>query len=431
MDEFPIGLLLGLLVALIAMSAFFSGSETALMALNRYRLQHQASSGDKAAQRVAALLKRQDRLIGIILLGNNFVNILASAIATIIGLRVFGESGIAIATGALTLVILIFAEVTPKTLAALDPERLAYPAAWVYTPLLKLLSPVVWLISAIARVLLRLLGVDPEDVSEHSLSTEELRTVVAETGAMIPRRHQHMLLSILDLEKATVEDIMVPRNEIVGVDISRDWAEVLEQIQNSHHTRLPLFYGSIDDIRGIIHLRRILGLLSTQTLNLENLSKQARDPYFIPEGTPLNQQLLNFQNQRRRIGFVVDEYGDIQGLVTLEDILEEIVGEFTTDPSTRERHATANPDGSYSVNAMTNVRSLNRAMSWALPSTGARTLNGLIVEQLEDIPEPGTHLKLNKYQVEIISTKANVIQQVKVTPPPSKSKPRRAQPSTI
>ncbi len=409
------------------MSAFFSGSETALMALNRYRLQHQANSGDKAAQRVAKLLKRQDRLIGIILLGNNFVNILASAIATVIGLRLFGETGIAIATGLLTLIILIFSEVTPKTLAALHPERVAYPSALVYVPLLKILYPLVWLISTIARLLLRLIGVDPEDAAQHSLSTEELRTVVAETGAMIPRRHQHMLLSILDLEKATVEDIMVPRNEIVGVDISRPWDEVLQQIKDSHHTRLPLYAGSIDEIRGIIHLRRILGLLAGQELNQDSLMEQAREPYFIPEGTALNQQLLNFQNQRRRIGFVVDEYGDIQGLVTLEDILEEIVGEFTTDPSTRMRHARPNGDGSYTVNAMTNVRSLNRAMSWSLPSSSARTLNGLILEQLEDIPEPGTRLHLHDYLVEILSTKTNVIQQVRLTPPTLK--PRRKRPA--
>ncbi len=425
MDEFSIGFLLSLLLALIAMSAFFSGSETALMALNRYRLQHRANSGDKNAKRVAALLERQDRLIGIILLGNNFVNILASAIATIIGMRLFGEPGIAIATGVLTLVILLFSEVTPKTLAALEPERLAYPAAWVYVPLIKILYPLVWGISAIARQLLRLLGVDPEHAAQHSLSTEELRTVVAETGAMIPRRHQNMLLSILDLEKATVEDIMVPRNEIVGVDISRDWDDVLNQIQSSHHTRLPLYDGSIDDIRGIIHLRRILGLLTSQSLNKDSLLEQAREPYFIPEGTALNQQLLNFQNQRRRIGFVVDEYGDIQGLVTLEDILEEIVGEFTTDPSTRMRHAKPNGDGSYTVNAMTNVRSLNRAMQWALPSSSARTLNGLILEQLEDIPEPGTLLKLHDYQIEIEATQANMIQQVKLTPPKSKPRSKR------
>lgn len=425
MDEFSIGFLLSLLLALIAMSAFFSGSETALMALNRYRLQHRANSGDKSAKRIVKLLERQDRLIGIILLGNNFVNILASAIATIIGLRLFGEPGIAIATGVLTLVILLFSEVTPKTLAALEPERLAYPASWVYVPLIKLLYPMVWAVSTIARLLLRLLGVDPEHAAQHSLSTEELRTVVAETGAMIPRRHQTMLLSILDLEKATVEDIMVPRNEIVGVDISRDWADVLEQIQSSHHTRLPLYDGSIDDIRGIIHLRRILGLLTSQSFNKETLLEQAREPYFIPEGTALNQQLLNFQNQRRRIGFVVDEYGDIQGLVTLEDILEEIVGEFTTDPSTRMRHAKPNGDGSYTVNAMTNVRSLNRAMQWSLPSSSARTLNGLILEQLEDIPEPGTQLKLHDYQIEIETTKANMIHQVKLIPPKTKARSKR------
>jgi Mg2+/Co2+ transporter CorB len=422
LDEFSIGALLAILAGLIAMSAFFSGSETALMTLNRYRLQHQVSNGDKAAIRVSKLLQRQDRLIGIILLGNNFVNILASAIATIIGLRVFGEHGIAIATGALTLVILLFAEVTPKTLAAIHPEKLAYRAAVVYGPLLKLLYPLVWLISSIAHVLLRLLGVDPEDAEQHSLSTEELRTVVAETGAMIPSRHQHMLLSILDLEKATVEDIMMPRNEIVGVDISRSWDSVLEQIQNSHHTRLPLYDGSIDEIRGIIHLRRIIGLLASQTLNQESLLEYAREPYFIPEGTPLNQQLLNFQNQRRRIGFVVDEYGDIQGLVTLEDILEEIVGEFTTDPSARMRHAKPNGDGSFTVNAMSNVRSLNRAMSWSLPSSSARTLNGLILEHLEDIPKPGTHLQLHHYSIEIVATKANVIQQVRLTPPSRKTK---------
>ncbi|MDX1606394.1 MAG: transporter associated domain-containing protein, partial [Candidatus Competibacterales bacterium] len=317
------------------------------------------------------------------------------------------------------------AEVAPKTVAALHPERVAFPAAFVYRPLLRVLYPLVWLISTIARLLLRAIGVDPEDAAHHSLSTEELRTVVAETGAMIPRRHQHMLLSILDLEKATVEDIMVPRNEIVGVDISRPWNEVLEQIQESHHTRLPLYSGSIDEIRGIIHLRRILGLLAGQQLSHESLMEQAREPYFIPEGTALNQQLLNFQNQRRRIGFVVDEYGDIQGLVTLEDILEEIVGEFTTDPATRMRHARPNGDGSYTVNAMTNVRSLNRAMAWSLPSSSARTLNGLILEQLEDIPEEGTRLHLHEYLVEILSTKANVIQQVRLTPPTAKTRRKR------
>ena len=417
MEDLSIGLLLALLAVLIVMSAFFSGSETALMSLNRYRLQHLASGGNKAAQRVSRLLERQDRLIGIILLGNNFVNILASAIATLIGLRLFGEPGIAIATGALTLVILIFAEVTPKTLGALHPEAVALPAGMIYTPLQRILYPLVWAVSVTANLILRGLGVRPEDAAQHSLSSEELRTVVAETGALIPRRHQRMLLSILDLEKATVEDIMVPRNEIVGVDISEDWETMLQQITASQHTRLPLFEGSIDDIQGIVHLRRILGLLARNELTRESLLAQARDPYFIPEGTALNQQLLNFQNQRRRIGFVVDEYGDIQGLVTLEDILEEIVGEFTTDPATRHRNVKANGDGSYLVNAMTNVRRLNRVMGWSLPSSSARTLNGLILEQLDEIPEPGVKFHLKDSAVEIDQTKANVIQWVKLIPP--------------
>ncbi len=424
MDDIPTGLLFGLLVGLIFLSAFFSGSETGLMVVNRYRLKHLAKSGHGGAKRASALLERQDRLIGVILLGNNFVNISASAIATILGLRLFGEPGIAIATGVLTLVILIFAEVTPKTLAALNPELVAFPASYIYTPLLKVLYPLVWLVTGVANGILRLLGVRPEDAELHSLSSEELRTVVAETGAMLPRRHQRMLLSILDLEKATVEDIMVPRNEMVGIDVSQDWEPMLHTITHSQHTRLPLYHGSIDDLRGIVHLRRVLGLVSEGRLNQESLLDLAREPYFIPEGTPLNQQLLNFQNQRRRIGFVVDEYGDIQGLVTLEDILEEIVGEFTTDPATKMKYVRPDGDGAYLVDAMVNVRSLNRSMGWKLPTSGARTLNGVILEQLEAIPEPGVKLKLKNYLLEITQTKANVIQTVRITPPPSPARSR-------
>lgn len=411
------GALLLALVFLLGLSAFFSGSETALMALNRYKAQHLARGGHRGAQRALRLLERQDRLIGVILLGNNFVNILASAISTILGLRLFGEPGIAIATGLLTAAILIFAEVTPKTLGALHPERLAFPASRIYGPLQLVLYPVVVLITFLARMLLRLLGVKPEDAEQHNLSTEELRTVVAETRAMMPRRHQAMLLSLLDLEKATVEDIMIPRNEIQGVDISEDWTGCLEMIQRSQHTRLPLYEGSIDDLRGIIHVRRLLPMLAEGQLDRENLLAQAREPYFIPEGTALNQQLLNFQNQRRRIGFVVDEYGDIQGLVTLEDILEEIVGEFTTDPATRNRRVKMEPDGRYLVDAKSSVRYLNRSMGWALPSSSARTLNGLILNQLETFPEPGHSVRLGDYRIEIVSVAAHVIESVRIEAP--------------
>ncbi|MEN8720879.1 MAG: HlyC/CorC family transporter [Oceanococcaceae bacterium] len=417
MDDVSTGTLFSLLAILIILSGFFSGSETALTALNRYKSQHLARNGHKGAQRALRLLERQDRLIGVILLGNNFVNILASAIATVLGLRFYGEAGLAIATGLLTFVILIFAEVTPKTLGALHPEKVAYKASIVYGPLQVVLYPILLVVTGLARLLLRLLGVRPEEADQHSLSTEELRTVVAETRAMLPRRHQAMLLQLLDLEKATVEDIMIPRNEIQGVDISEDWPECLHRIRESQHTRLPLFDGSIDDLRGIIHVRRLLPLLAEGQLDRENLLAQAREPYFIPEGTALNQQLLNFQTQRRRIGFVVDEYGDIQGLVTLEDILEEIVGEFTTDPATRNRRVQVQADGTYRVDAKTSVRYLNRSMKWSLPASSARTLNGLILNHLENFPEPGSRLKLGDYLIEVETVAAHLIESVRITAP--------------
>ncbi|MFN2310053.1 MAG: HlyC/CorC family transporter, partial [Gammaproteobacteria bacterium] len=322
MDAIPLSVLFGTLLFLLILSAFFSGSETGLMTLNRYRLRHLAKNRHRGAMRAQRLLERPDRLIGLILLGNNFVNILASAIATLIGMRLFGEVGIAIATGALTLVVLIFSEVAPKTLAALHPERIAFPASFLYIPLLKLLYPLVWVINKIANAFLGLLGVSPEQSGGHALSSEELRTVVLEAGAMIPKRHQKMLLNLLDLEKATVEDIMIPRNEVVGVDLSDDIEEITEILTHTQYTRLPVFEDSIDHVVGILHLRSIVPLLKRGDLTHDALRSVLREPYFIPEGTSLNRQLLNFQRESRRTGLVVDEYGDIQGLVALEDILE-------------------------------------------------------------------------------------------------------------
>ena len=417
MDDIPLSVLFGLLGTLLVLSAIFSGSETALMTVNRYRLRHLAKSGHRGASLASRLLERPDRLIGVILLGNNLVNIGASAIATIIGMRLYGDAGIAIATGLLTLLVLIFSEVTPKTLAALHPERIAFPASFVYWPMLRLLYPLVWLINLIANAVLRLIGVTPEDAAMHSLSSEELRTVVAETGAMIPQRHQRMLLSILDLEKATVEDIMVPRNEIVGLDLSDPIETIVDELSRSQHTRLPLFDGSVEELKGVVHLRRVISAATEGRLTHDTLLSLAREPYYIPESTPLNQQLLNFQNQKRRIGFVVDEYGDIQGLVTLEDILEEIVGEFTTDPATRMKNVYLDADGTYLVDGSVTVRSLNRTMGWKLPLGSARTLNGLILEQLEDIPKPGTTLQLRQYVLEIAQTKANAVKMVRIRPP--------------
>ncbi len=418
MDEIPLSVLFGLLFLLLGCSAFFSGSETGLMTMNRYRLKTRAQKGDRGARLAHSMLQRPDRLIGTILLGNNFFNTLAAALATIIGLRIFpGETGIAVATGVLTLLLLIFGEVTPKTLAALHPERFGIPAAYVLWPLMRLLWPLVWLVTLLANGILRLIGVSPEDAAQHSLSTEELRTVVAEAGAMIPHRHQKMLLSILDLEKATVEDIMVPRNEIVGIDISEPLSVVSDAIVNSQHTRIPLFDGSIDSLKGVVHLRRVVRLAAEGALDVPSLLALAREPYYIPEGTPLNQQLLNFQNQKRRIGFVVDEYGDIQGLVTIEDILEEVIGEFTSDPATRIKNVYADTDGSYRVTGSVTIRSLNKNLGWKLPTTGPKTINGLLLEQLEHVPQAGAKVEIAGYGFEITEMRANAVKSTRIWPP--------------
>ncbi len=419
MNDIPLPALFALLFVLLGLSAFFSGSETGLMTMNRYRLKTRARAGQRSARLAQSLLDRPDRLIGTILLGNNFVNSLAAAVATLIGLRLFpGDTGIAVATGSLTLLLLIFGEVTPKTMAALHPERIGLPAAYVFWPLLRLLFPIVWVVNLISNGLLRMLGVSPEDAAQHSLSAEELRTVVTEAGAMIPQRHQKMLLSILDLEKGTVEDIMVPRNEIVGVDVSQPWDQISAQIVATQHTRLPLFSGSIDELCGVIHVRRLLTPLSEGRLDTRQLVELAKEPYFIPEGTPLNQQLLNFQNQKRRIGFVVDEYGDIQGLVTLEDILEEVVGEFTSDPATRIKNVYADPDGSYRVSGSVTLRTLNRSLGWKLPTDGPKTINGLLLEKLESIPQPGRKVEIAGYRFEITETRSNAVKATRVQPPP-------------
>ena len=418
MNEIPLSGLFLALGALLALSGFFSGSETALMTLNRYRLRHQADQGVRGAVLARRLLERPDKLIGLILLGNNFVNILASSLATIIALRLGGEGAIAIAAGLLTLVILIFSEVTPKTLAALHPERLAYPAAHVYTPLLKLLQPVVWLVNVNANGLLRLLGVHPQAGQGTALSREELRTVVNEAGAMIPERSRDMLLAILDLENATVEEIMVPRNEVEGIDLQDPVDEIIAAIRRANYTLLPLFDGNFDNVIGMIHSRSAMNALLERGLDKGQLDKGylreiARQPYFVPEGTHLYQQLVNFQRARQRVGLVVDEYGDFQGLITLADLLEEIVGEFTTDPTDAYPDIHRADDGSLLIDCTITVRELNRAMRWSLPTTGPKTLNGMIIDYLETIPEPGTSLKLGDYPLEIIQADETAVKTVK------------------
>lgn len=416
MNDISTGALFLALAFLILLSAFFSGSETGLVSLNRYRLRHLTKTKHRGAARAQRLLKRPDRLIGLILLGNNFVNILASSIATIIALRHFGEAGIAIAAGLLTLVILIFAEVAPKTLAVLHPERFAFPATWVLEPLLKILYPIVWLVNIIANGLLRIVGVSTDATKHQPLTSDELRTVVNEAGAMIPRRHQLMLTNILDLEKVTVDDIMVPRNEIVGVDLDEDWGDLVNQLINTQHTRLPVYRTDINNISGLLHVRNTLPVLSQQENTVDDLIPFVQEAYFIPENTPLNTQLLEFQRKKRRIGLVVDEYGDIQGLVTLEDILEEIVGEFTSDAATTIKDVHPQPDGTFLVDGSATIRELNRSMQWNLPTDGPKTFNGLIFEQLESIPKPGTSILIAGYPIEIVQIKDNTVKTARIDP---------------
>ncbi len=416
MTDLPIGFLFAALGALIVLSGCFSGSETALMSLNRYRLRHRAKEGHRAARIAERLLQRPDRVLGVILLGNNFINIAASSLATVIALRLYGESAIAIAAGLLTLVILIFAEVAPKTLAAVHPERVAFPASYVLYPLLRILYPLVWLVNTAANGLLRIVQVRVEDVSAAEISQEELRTVVNESGSLIPRRHRRMLVSILDLEEATVEDIMIPRPEIAGIDLDDPWPETLERLTNSQYTRLPVYRGTIDDVQGFIHLRRIIGDLVRGTFTPEDLETRLTEPLFIPEGTGLHTQLLKFQRQRERVGLVVDEYGEILGLAAVEDILEEIVGEFTTDPGDLARSIFQRSDGCYVAEGSATVRELNRVLGWQLKTSGPKTLNGLILEKLETIPEPGTSLLIDGYPVTIVQTQGNRVKTAEIQP---------------
>mgnify|MGYP001816652159 FL=1 len=324
-----------------------------------------------------------------------------------------GEPAAALGAVALTLVVLIFAEAAPKTLAALHPERLAFPAAIIYYPLLKITYPIVWLTTAASNGVLWLFGVRGGDTELQSLTREELRTVVFEAGARISSRYRQMLLSILDLEKVTVDDVMVPHNEIVGIDLDDTDEEIEKIISDSQHTMLPVYRDSIDQVVGILHMR-MLANLAMRDLTKESLQRLLAEPYFVPEGTPLSKQLIQFQRRRERIALVVDEYGDIQGIVTLEDILEEIVGEFTTDPADEVSDVVSEGTTSFLVDATANVRELNRSQDWDLPTSGAKTLNGLIVERLETIPEPGTQLEVSGYPIEIIETDDNRVRTVRV-----------------
>ena len=401
---------------MVVISAYFSGSETGMMTLNRYRLRHRAKQGNRAARRVEKLLRKPDRLISLVLIGNNLVNILASALGTIVGMRLYGNAGVAIATGVLTFVVLVFAEVLP--IAALYPEKVAYPSSFLLAPLLILMMPLVWLLNMVTRVLMRMVGIKADVTISSALSKDELRTIVNESRSQISRRNQDMLLSVLDLEKVSVDDIMVPRNEIVGIDINDDWKAIVRQLTHSPHGRIVLYRDSLDDAISMLRVREAYRLMTEKNeFTKEVMLRAADEIYYVPEGTPLSTQLVKFQRNKKKVGLVVDEYGDIQGLVTVEDILEEIVGDFTTSmsPSLAEE-VTPQNDGSVLIDGSANIREINKAFNWHLPEDEARTMNGMILEALEEIPATGTRVRIEQYDIDILDVQDNMIKQVKVLP---------------
>jgi magnesium and cobalt exporter, CNNM family len=415
LDDIPLSVLFGILFILVIFSAFFSSSETAMIALNRYRLRHLVKEGKRSAIISEQLLQRPDRLIGLILLGNNLVNFIAASIATLIGIRLLGDLGVALAPFVLLIVFLIFAEVMPKTLAAIKPETIAFPASYILSPLMKISYPAVWLVNSVSNSLLSLIGLNIKEQEDAPLSRDELRTIVHEAGTLIPQRHQNMLINILELENVTVDDIMVPRNEVAAIDINDPINEIIEQISHSQHTRLPVFESNIDNIIGILHHRRMTRILNNKNeLTKEAIKEALIDCYFVPNGTPLHTQMMNFQQNKRRFGIVVDEYGVIQGLVTLEDILEEIVGEFTTDMQAYNLDIQEQDDAYYLIDCSVHLREINRQLKWNLPTEGAKTLNGLLLERLEYIPESGTTLKIDNYLIEITQVSENSVKMARI-----------------
>lgn len=418
MESISTSSLIIILVVMVLVSAWFAGSETGMMTLNRYKLRHHAKQGHRAAKRVEKLLARPDRLISLVLIGNNLVNILASSLATIVGIRLYGNAGVAIATGILTFVVLVFAEVLPKTIAALYPEKVAYPSSWLLGPLQQLMLPIVWLLNTITRLLMRLFGIKTDNVRNGALSKEELRTIVHESRSLMSARKQDMLLSILDLEEVTVDDIMIPRNEIVGININDEWKSIRRQLTYSAHGRLVLYRDDLDDCVGMLRVRQAWrSMVDKREFTKENLLRAADEIYFIPEGASLNHQLVKFQRNKKKAGLVIDEYGGIKGLVTIDDILEEIVGDFTTSmsPSFTDE-VMPQHDGSVLIDGSANVREVNKVFNWQLPEEDARTINGMLLEFLEEIPKQPTQVMFNGWRIDILDVQDNRIKQIRVFP---------------
>lgn len=423
MNEFSLLTLFGFLLLLLIMSGFFSGSETSMMAINRHRLNHLVRKGNKSAKLTAQLLGKVDKLLGSILLGNTLLNVVAATLTEIIILRMFGHNELAMLIGTLIIafVILVFSEIMPKIIAASHPERIALPASYLLSPLVTLFYPVVSIATAIVRGLLWILRINIQtDQSKQKMTLEELRGLVLDAEHFLPRKHQKMLLNLVDLERITVNDVMIPRNQIEALSINADADELRQQIITCHHTLLPVYVDTPSNIIGILHIKRVPALLQESALDVEQLREILHEPYFIPSDTPLLKQLQQFQERHTRLGLVVDEYGELLGLVTLENILEEIVGEFTTQSPSQTGKFLRQDDGSVLLEGGSSLRELNRKLGLHLPLEGAKTLNGLILEHLEDIPEAGTSLKIADYPIEIIQTQDRIVKVARIFPPQTK-----------
>tara|TARA_B100000965_G_scaffold230986_1_gene193392 strand:- start:457 stop:1722 length:1266 start_codon:yes stop_codon:yes gene_type:complete len=411
LDNISTEILVIILVVLFLLSAFFSGSETALMSVNKYKMRHQAKLNNKGAKAAKKLLENPDKIIGVILLGNNLTNILITQITTLVALRLYGNLGLAIATGLLTIFILIFAELTPKTIGEMHSEKVAYSSSLLYRPMLVLLYPFVFLINLIANSLIKILGLK-QNLSKGTLSSEELKTILGDTSIKFSKPHLGMLESIIDLEKATVEDIMIPRSDIYGIDLGEDIASVVNNFKNTPYTRIPVFEDNIEHLLGLVHIKNIAPMLASKSIDTEKIKSLIKKPYYIVSGTSLYRQLVNFQKEKRRIGFIVDEYGEIQGLVTLEDILEEIVGDFTSDPADSEEIIPTNNKNIFLVDGGVHIREINQILNIKLVAKEAKTINGFILEHLENLPKINDIISIQGHTFKIIENMDNAVKTV-------------------
>ena len=411
MNEIPLWILLASIAFLVLMSAFFSGSETSMMAINRYRLKHLVKEKNKSAKRVSRLLEKTDRLLGVILIGNNFTHTLSTALATVVAIRIWSDNAVLAVTVFMTIIMIIFAEVMPKTIAALKPESIAFPSSYLLKPLSKILSPLITLVSFVSNNVTKLIGIDLDNANKDELKPEELRTLLQTSG--VPKRQEEMLMGIFDMDNLSVNDVMIPKNEIIGIDLNDEIEDIVKQLQEIDFTYTPCYEDTIDNIQGFLSLNKKAEFLGSDAKSIRSLKDELREPLFVPENTPLYKQLANFQSSGRRVGLIVDEYGDIEGIITLRSILEIIVGEITTE-SIEKMDIMPQADGSYLVDGSVMIREVNRRLKWELPTEGPKTLSGLILEEIQTIPDTNVGLSIENYRIETVLIKDNVIKLAKV-----------------